>query len=141
MAADRPADRGRRDRRSDRAQRALEALAGKGYNFDPGTNYRICNRMNDKCLGIQSLSTADRAQVGIGGHRLQETTGCKRVVAGLATHLDADAVGFEFLVARELGEPQLAAVGVGRELRCTMHQRMIREESTPRRQRSARDER
>ena len=34
MAADRPAGRGR-DRRSDRAARALAALRDKAYNFDP----------------------------------------------------------------------------------------------------------
>ena len=51
----------------------------------------------------------DAAQVAVGGHRLQEARRRERIVAGAARGLDADRVGLELLVARELREPELAA--------------------------------
>lgn len=52
---------------------------------------------------------ADAAHLAVGGHRLQKTPGGERVEAGLAAGLDADGVGLQFLVARELCEAKLAA--------------------------------
>ena len=52
---------------------------------------------------------ADRAEIGVGGHGLQEAAGGIGVEACLAARPDADRVGLELLVARELRQPQLAA--------------------------------
>src|SRR5262249_35601103 len=32
-------------------------------NFDPGTKYKVCNKINGKCLDINNGSTADQAQL------------------------------------------------------------------------------
>ncbi len=60
---------------------------------------------------------ADRAEIRVGRHGLQEATRRIGVETSLAAGLDADGVGLQLLVARELREPQLAAdqrhVGAG----------------------------
>ncbi len=50
---------------------------------------------------------AGRFQIGIALHVGQEARGAERIEAGARRNADADAVGFEFLRAREAGERQL----------------------------------
>ena len=47
------------------------------------------------------------AQFGVATHRGEEAGGAERIVAGARGNTDADAVGFEFLAAREGGERDL----------------------------------